>query len=124
MSGNDKVRVRVSGLGRLQRCHNNATRQGLSVHRPIIYGNTAWLLTSEERATVNPDHTHRWTVALRSAASAPGKVGDADDLSYFIKRVTFKLHETYPTPNRSKTMNFADFLRLTALKTLTSLLLR
>ncbi|KZS97820.1 yeats-domain-containing protein [Sistotremastrum niveocremeum HHB9708] len=84
MSGNDKVRVR-----------------GLSVHRPIIYGNTAWLLTPEERATVNPDHTHRWTVALRSAASAPGKVGDADDLSYFIKRVTFKLHETYPTPNRN-----------------------
>jgi len=26
--------------------------------------------------------------------------GGADDLSWLIKRVTFKLHETYPSPNR------------------------
>lgn len=26
--------------------------------------------------------------------------GGADDLSWLIKRVTFKLHDTYPTPNR------------------------
>lgn len=51
----------------------------------------------------SPDHTHRWTVAVRSAASAPDSdiVGGADDLSYFIKRVTFKLHETYPNPTRN-----------------------
>lgn len=44
-------------------------------------------------------------MAIRSAASIPGDkidaVGGADDLSYFIKRVTFRLHETYPSPNRS-----------------------
>jgi len=28
-------------------------------------------------------------------------VGGADDISYFIKRVSFKLHETYPNPNRN-----------------------
>lgn len=28
--------------------------------------------------------------------------GGADDLSYLIKKVTFKLHETYPNPNRGE----------------------
>jgi transcription initiation factor IIF auxiliary subunit len=78
--------------------------QGLSIFRPIIYGNTATVLTTKEREDLaSPDHTHRWTVAVRSAASLPDsdEVGGADDLSYFIKRVTFKLHETYPNPSRS-----------------------
>ena len=78
--------------------------KGLSIFRPIIYGNTATVLTTKEREDLaSPDHTHRWTVAVRSAASLPDsdEVGGADDLSYFIKRVTFKLHETYPTPSRS-----------------------
>ncbi|KAJ3516813.1 hypothetical protein NLJ89_g891 [Agrocybe chaxingu] len=84
---NDRVRVR-----------------GLSIFRPIIYGNTAVVLTQKERdASPTPDHTHRWTVAVRSAASPPDgdQVGGADDLSYFIKRVSFKLHDTYPNPSRN-----------------------
>ncbi|KAJ2917462.1 hypothetical protein MD484_g2962, partial [Candolleomyces efflorescens] len=87
MSSNDRVRVR-----------------GLSIYRPIIYGNTAVALTQKERdALPSPDHTHRWTVAVRSAASPQNsdQVGGADDLSYFIKRVTFKLHDTYPSPTRN-----------------------
>jgi hypothetical protein len=79
--------------------------QGLSIYRPIIYGNTAVVLTPEEREThPSREHTHRWTVAVRSAASAEESdiVGGADDLTYFIRRVTFKLHETYPNPSRSK----------------------
>lgn len=80
--------------------------KGLTIHRPIIYGNTAVAIPEEERKTSkNPDHTYRWTVALRSPTSIPDDksdmVGGADDLAYFIKRVTFKLHDTYPTPNRS-----------------------
>ncbi|OSX59350.1 hypothetical protein POSPLADRAFT_1151126 [Postia placenta MAD-698-R-SB12] len=87
MAANERVRVR-----------------GLTISRPIIYGNTAIVLTPKEReALSSPDHTHRWTVAVRSAASAPDSdiVGGADDLSYFIKRVTFKLHDTYPNPTRN-----------------------
>lgn len=64
-----------------------------------------------------PDHTHRWTVAVRSAASPPDadQVGGADDLSYFIKRVTFKLHDTYTNPTRRKYSNLIsrDALPLT-----------
>ncbi|KAI0797126.1 yeats family protein [Abortiporus biennis] len=79
-------------------------QRGITVARPIIYGNTAVVLTQKERdALPTPDHTHRWTVAVRSAASVPDSdiVGGADDISYFIKRVTFKLHDTYSNPNRS-----------------------
>ncbi|KAH9999988.1 yeats family protein [Russula vinacea] len=78
--------------------------KGLSIYRPIIYGNTAVVLTPEEReAHPSREHTHRWTVAVRSAATAEDSdiVGGADDLGYFIRRVTFKLHETYPNPSRN-----------------------
>ncbi|KAJ4479012.1 yeats-domain-containing protein [Lentinula aciculospora] len=77
--------------------------RGLSIFRPIIWGNSATLLTREEREKVPAEHTHKWTVAVRSATSAPGSdiVGGADDLSHFLKRVSFKLHETYPNPMRN-----------------------
>lgn len=77
------------------------------VHRPIVYGNVAIPMTVEERD--GSDHTHRWTVAVRSAAAPANpqrgeldRVGGADDISYFVKKVTFKLHETYPNPTRSE----------------------
>ncbi|GAA6022931.1 hypothetical protein JCM10207_006868 [Rhodosporidiobolus poonsookiae] len=80
--------------------------RGVSVFRPIVYGNSTTLLTEEEKA--GTDHTHRWTVGVRSAASPPyanphpnQQIGGADDLSYMIKKVTFKLYETYKNPLRS-----------------------
>ena len=55
--------------------------------------------------------THKWTVFVTSATSPPPKEGDAenmdylpggaDDLGYMIKRVTFKLHDTYTPSSRS-----------------------
>ncbi|KAG8865166.1 NuA4 histone H4 acetyltransferase complex and the SWR1 complex subunit [Tulasnella sp. 330] len=79
-------------------------QRGYTVYRPVIYGNTAVLLTPETRGDAPAEHTHRWTVAIRSAASPQDgrtdTVGGADDISYFIKRVTFKLHETYANHNR------------------------
>ena len=102
-ANNERVRVRVRE-NYLTSSNPHYILQGLSIFRPIIYGNTATVLTTKEREDLaSPDHTHRWTVAVRSAASLPDsdEVGGADDLSYFIKRVTFKLHETYPNPSRS-----------------------
>ncbi|KAF7309895.1 Yeats family protein [Mycena indigotica] len=82
--------------------------KNLSIHRPIIYGNVASVLSPRQReqlAATAPDHTHTWTVAVRGAASpdkeaATSMVGGADDISYFVKRVSFKLHDTYPNPLR------------------------
>ncbi|KAJ7130987.1 yeats-domain-containing protein [Mycena filopes] len=69
----------------------------------------------EALAATAPDHTHTWTVAVRGAASAPDQdiVGGADDLSHFIKRVTFKLHDTYPNPSRSAWGEFEIQIRIT-----------
>jgi YEATS domain-containing protein 4 len=75
-----------------------------------VYGNTAVYMSQEEVNATG--HTHRWTVCVRSAASPeptdaekqgvePVTIGGADDISYFVKKVSFKLHETYPTPLRS-----------------------
>lgn len=81
--------------------------KGIAIHRSIVYGSTATYLVPSER--LKPDHSHRWTVAVRSAASPPpGKrgevqqIGGYDDISHFIRKVSFKLHETYPTPLRGR----------------------
>lgn len=173
-----------------------ATAQGLAIHRSILIGNTATPLSEAERHLYPPDHTHKWTVAVRSAATNPlpniptveqqhqqqqqqqqhalgstpagpaavaqsviggrgrsttpasgsrtgtpapasgGQAGDSgrtagsatplqtgmstrgrehetdyhkmvggkDDISHFIKRVQFKLHETYPQATRSESV--------------------
>lgn len=39
------------------------------------------------------DHTHRWTIFLRDP--------NGEDLSKIIKKVIFKLHDTYHNPSRS-----------------------
>lgn len=60
-----------------------------------MYGNTAVKLTDDKRTAITPpDHTHEWTIFLKP-------VLDNVDLTPLIKRVTFKLHETYENPVRS-----------------------
>lgn len=64
------------------------------VARPVMYGNTTVPLeAADRRRDTPPDHTHKWTVFVRDPS---GK----DDLGYIIKRVIFKLHDTYPQPTR------------------------
>ncbi|RSH91807.1 NuA4 histone H4 acetyltransferase complex and the SWR1 complex subunit [Saitozyma podzolica] len=90
--------------------------RNVQVHRPVIYGSQSRLLSDAEKALAPPGHTHRWTVFFTSATSPPPPAassstqpppidmdylpGGADDLSYLVKKVTFRLHETYPNPNR------------------------
>ncbi|KAE8204561.1 hypothetical protein A4X06_0g1126 [Tilletia controversa] len=122
---------------------SNKRVKGFAVSRAIIVGSTSTPLSEVERIVAPPDHTHRWTVAVRSPAchglpsisvapdgtvstsgvgdtSGSGlgggsvhtrakddqldfhkMVGGKDDLSYMIKRIQFKLHDTYQQPTRN-----------------------
>ncbi|AET40170.1 YEATS domain-containing protein YAF9 Ecym_5416 [Eremothecium cymbalariae DBVPG len=64
----------------------------LSVIRPIIYGNTAKKMGPYRPPNAPSEHTHMWTIFVRDPRG--------EDVSYFIKKVVFKLHETYPNPVR------------------------
>ncbi|KAN0060651.1 NuA4 histone H4 acetyltransferase complex and the SWR1 complex subunit [Thecaphora frezii] len=116
----------------------NKRIRGVAIHRPILIGSTSTPLTPAEKLVAPPDHTHKWTVAVRSAASHPlpslsslsrldpssvqqgdeasaaaaaraadheinyhRLVGGRDDISHFIRRVQFKLHDTYAQPTRN-----------------------
>ncbi|GFU11179.1 YEATS domain-containing protein 4 [Nephila pilipes] len=63
--------------------------KGVQIVKPIIYGNVAWYLGTKRD---QDGHTHQWNVYL--------KAYENEDLSVYIKRVHFKLHESYAEPNR------------------------
>lgn len=65
----------------------------LSVSRAVIYGNTAKKMGDNKPPNAPPEHTHIWTIFVRSPTG--------EDISYFVKKVVFKLHETYPNPIRT-----------------------
>ncbi|CDK26132.1 unnamed protein product [Kuraishia capsulata CBS 1993] len=74
---------------------NSKRVKGISISRPILYGNVASPFSEKvEKPAGSPvDHTHLWTVFVRDP--------NGKDLSYFIKKVVFKLHDTYDSPTRS-----------------------
>ncbi|QPG73788.1 hypothetical protein FOA43_001102 [Brettanomyces nanus] len=68
---------------------------GISISKPIMYGNNA-----EQISEANPlppgapkDHTHIWTLFVKDATG--------QDMSLYVKKVVFKLHETYPNSMRT-----------------------
>ncbi|KAI8084395.1 yeats-domain-containing protein [Gilbertella persicaria] len=65
--------------------------KGISVSRPFYYGSIAYSLNGKKASEA--EHTHRWTVMVKGLNN--------EDLSYYIKKVVFKLHETYPNPLRT-----------------------
>ncbi|KAK9451088.1 yeats family-domain-containing protein [Limtongia smithiae] len=67
--------------------------KNLQICQPFIYGNIAVPLGENRGPDVPIDHTHSWTVFLRGL--------NGEDLSSFIKRVVFKLHDTYANSTRS-----------------------
>ncbi|KAG0671229.1 NuA4 histone H4 acetyltransferase complex and the SWR1 complex subunit [Maudiozyma exigua] len=64
----------------------------ISVSRPIIYGNTAKKMGDVRPPNAPAEHTHIWTIFLRGPQN--------EDISYYIKQVVFKLHDTYPNSTR------------------------
>ena len=66
------------------------SENNLCLHLPIIYGSSAKPL---ETATAPQEHTHSWKIYVRSIGNV--------SLSPFIRRVTFKLHESFNNPVRT-----------------------
>ncbi|EFX04594.1 histone acetyltransferase subunit [Grosmannia clavigera kw1407] len=69
--------------------------KGCQIYRPFIYGTTARPFdakTNPKPPGVPDDHTHSWQVFVRGV--------DDTDISYWLRRVQFKLHESIPNPVR------------------------
>jgi len=70
--------------------------KGIQIYRPFVFGTVAKPFddATNPRPEGTPvDHTHSWTVFVKG-------VDDAD-ITYWVKRVQFKLHESIPNPLRS-----------------------
>lgn len=67
----------------------NARRKGVAITKSIIVGNIAKYFGKKRE---DDGHTHEWTCFLRPFKS--------EDMSVFIKKVQFKLHESYANPVR------------------------
>ncbi|GMS96186.1 hypothetical protein PENTCL1PPCAC_18361, partial [Pristionchus entomophagus] len=63
--------------------------KGRKSSKPIVYGNTA---TPFGYKRESDGHTHQWTVFV--------KPYHYEDASLFIRKVQFKLHDSYATPTR------------------------
>lgn len=63
---------------------------GCQVSRPLLVGNSARPLGDKKRP--DSDHTHDWTIAVRGV--------DGEDLTPWVKKVVFKLHDTYANSTR------------------------
>ncbi|CAF3749845.1 unnamed protein product [Rotaria sp. Silwood1] len=64
-------------------------RTPIVIIKPILYGNTAKHFGSKRDSD---GHTHKWTLYVRSFNN--------DDLSTYVSKVQFRLHETYPNHTR------------------------
>ncbi|CAD7081419.1 unnamed protein product [Hermetia illucens] len=63
--------------------------KGLTIVKPIVYGNIA---RSFGKKREEDGHTHQWTVYVKPYYN--------EDMSAYVKKVHFKLHESYANPNR------------------------
>uniref|UniRef100_A0A1B6D9X6 YEATS domain-containing protein 4 n=2 Tax=Clastoptera arizonana TaxID=38151 RepID=A0A1B6D9X6_9HEMI len=63
--------------------------KGVTIVKPIVYGNIARYFGEKRK---EDGHTHQWTVYVKPYKN--------EDMSMFVKKVHFKLHESYASPNR------------------------
>ncbi|KAH8279799.1 hypothetical protein KR054_005935 [Drosophila jambulina] len=63
--------------------------KGVTIVKPIVYGNIA---RSFGKKREEDGHTHQWKVYLKPYQN--------EDMSIYVKKVHFKLHESYANPNR------------------------
>jgi transcription initiation factor IIF auxiliary subunit len=68
--------------------------KGVQLYRPFVTESVATFIDEKKRAANTPaEHTHQWTIRVKGV--------DDEDITYWLKKVQFKLHETYPNPLRS-----------------------
>ncbi|KAI9804073.1 MAG: hypothetical protein M1825_001474 [Sarcosagium campestre] len=73
---------------------SNKRVRGVSIHRPFVFGNIARPIDDAKRPEGVPaEHSHQWTVWVKGV--------DGEDISYWLKKVQFKLHETYANAVRT-----------------------
>lgn len=63
--------------------------KGMTIVKPIVYGNVARYFGKKRE---EDGHTHQWTVYVKPYKN--------EDMSAYVKKVHFKLHESYQNPNR------------------------
>ncbi|CAK8677630.1 YEATS domain-containing protein 4-like [Clavelina lepadiformis] len=63
--------------------------KGVSIVKPIVYGNSARFFGKKRE---EDGHTHSWTVYLKPYHN--------EDISVYVKKIQFKLHESYANPIR------------------------
>jgi len=66
--------------------------KGVTTIKPIVYGNSARYFGKKRE---EDGHTHQWTVYVKPYKN--------EDMSAYIKKVHFKLHESYANANRMVT---------------------
>jgi YEATS domain-containing protein 4 len=91
---NRKPTLRAKESDNMAPPNNQKRMKGKQIYRPFIYGSTAKLFGPDHpKPPGTPaDHTHSWTVFVKG-------VNDLD-ITYWCKKVGFKLHESIPNPNR------------------------
>ncbi|CAM9218607.1 unnamed protein product, partial [Phaeothamnion confervicola] len=63
----------------------------MTVCCPVVYGSMAWWLGKK----ADDQHTHRWTLFVQGP--------NGEDISYFVSKVVFHLHPSFPEPLREIT---------------------
>lgn len=86
---NTGVRAKVFPNSKNVAAADSGRLKGVTVVKPIVYGNVAWFLGDKKD---DDGHTHQWSVYLRSYHN--------EDMSTYVKRVQFKLHESYTEATR------------------------
>lgn len=68
--------------------------KGVSIFRPFVYGSTARMFGPKfpKPEGTPADHTHQWTVFVKGV--------DDQDITYWCRKVQFKLHDSYPQHHR------------------------
>jgi YEATS domain-containing protein 4 len=70
-------------MSRSEKLSNLRRLKDVTVTKPFVYGTAAWW----QGKNAEQEHSHRWTVFVRGLEN--------EDLSYYIKKVTFQLHTSF-----------------------------